>query len=140
MSDTNDAPAAAQPTTDTRDFTPTDYALADPTGKIVVTGRVPAFMVDDQQVPAGHTLARGAAHIENDHVPNGKIAPRPANPAALSGNVLTKLPVPSTVTINGIAYQVGDGELDMTFPQPGVYAITVSSPFPFLDATFTLRS
>lgn len=132
MSDIND------PTEETkRDETATAYVVADADGRIVLTGVVPAFMLADQTPPAGGALVQGIADITGDWVTAGAIAARPANPAVLNGTVLTALPNPSTVTINGVAYTVTDGELDMTFPNAGTYAITVSSPFPYLDAAFT---
>lgn len=120
------------------DITPTAFAIADSTGRIVATGVVPAHMVAAQTAPTGGVVANGAAHIESHWITGGAITPRPANPTALAGTVLSNVPNPSTVTINGTAYTVTDGELDMTFPAAGAYAITVASPFPYLDGAFSI--
>lgn len=79
------------------------------------------------------------AQLGTHYVVNGAVVPLPANPARLDGTVIFNLPNPSTVTINATPYRVTDGTLDMTFPRPGAYAITVSSPFPYLDASFTVN-
>ncbi|RQS39781.1 hypothetical protein DIE01_16350 [Burkholderia sp. Bp8990] len=93
-------------------------------------------MVEAQVVPAGGSIVLGTGLPEAYWVSNGALTARPANPAVLNGTILTGLPNPSTVTINGTPYTVTDGELDMTFPNAGTYAITVSSPFPYLEASF----
>lgn len=121
----------------TRDETLAPYAIADASGRITLIGVVPAFMHDAQAIPAGCSMAHGTAALDTDYVLNGAITARPKNPATLNGAVLSNLPNPSTVTINGTPYTVTDRELDMTFPNAGTYVITVSSPFPYLDASFT---
>jgi hypothetical protein len=117
--------------------TQTDYVVSDATGKIILVGSVPVSMLAIQPLASGQSITLGTADINLDWVSNGAVALRPANPATLSGTTLSNLPNPSTVTINGTAYTVTDGTLDMTFPNPGTYAINVSSPFPLLDANFT---
>lgn len=119
------------------DYTMTSYVAADATGRIMCAGNVPSFIYDAQVAPQGGSLVLGIGHPETDYVDDGAIVARPENPATLNGTILTGLPNPSTVTINGTAYTVTDGELDMTFPNAGTYAIAVTSPFPYLDAAFT---
>lgn len=84
-----------------------------------------------------HHIEARVNQLDTHYVLDGEVALRPANPAALAGMVLSGLPIPSTVTINGITYGVDDGTLEMSFPRAGSYSITVTSPFPFLDASFT---
>lgn len=129
MTDTEDTPRP--------DMTPTHFATSDASGRIVMTGLIPAYMIGSQAPLAGGAVVIGNADMNSDFVSGGVITPRPANPATLNGTVLSGLPNPSTVTINGTAYTVTDGELDMTFPNAGTYAISVTSPFPYLDAAFT---
>jgi hypothetical protein len=123
-----------------RDITMTHFAIADASGRIVVTGHAPAFHIDIQTPPDGGSVVRGKASLEDHHVVDGAIALRPVNPARLDGTTLTGLPVPSTVRINGKPYVVDDGVLEMRFPQPGRYAIEVESPFPYLGLTTELRA
>jgi hypothetical protein len=120
------------------DYTQTSYAVADSTGKIVVVGTIPAFMVSNQVPPTGGSLARGAADMSADYILNGVITPRPANPSTLSGVTISNVPNPSSVIIaGGSPTQVTDGEVDLSFTQPGTYAVVVSS-WPALDATFSV--
>jgi hypothetical protein len=135
MSDVQDGMTSAQPAP--LDYTMTEYVAANAAGMIMCAGLVPRYIYDVQIAPAGGSLVFGIGHPATDYVENGAIVARPANPAVLNGTVLTGLPNPSTVTINGTAYTVTDGELDMTFPNAGTYAIAVTSPFPYLDAAFT---
>ena len=118
-------------------FTQTDFVIADATGQIVLNGNVPAYQLYGLTVPDGGQILDVKGSPDTDYVSNKTLTPRPANPATLNGAVLSNLPNPSTVTINGTPYTVTDGELDMTFPNAGTYSITVSSPFPYLDASFT---
>lgn len=118
------------------DYTMTSYVAADATGRIMCAGNVPSFIYEAQVAPQGGSLVLGIGHPETDYVADGAILARPANPAVLTGTVLSGLPNPSTVMINGVAYTVTDSELDMTFPNAGTYAISVRSPFPYLDAAF----
>jgi hypothetical protein len=118
-------------------FTPTDFVIADSTGLIVLSGNAPAYQLLGLTIPEGGQILDVSGSPYTDYVVNKAVLPRPVTPATLTGTVLSNLPNPSTVTINGTAYTVTDGELDMTFPNAGTYAITVSSPFPYLDASFT---
>jgi hypothetical protein len=118
------------------DNVPTAYAVSDSTGKIMVTGLIPQFMIAAQPIPTGGALALGVADINADYVLNGVITPRPVNPTTLTGMKLLNVPNPSSVTIDGVnPQQVTDGEVDFTFTQPGTYTVVVSS-WPALDATF----
>ena len=74
--------------------------------------------------------------LSKNYVSNGVITPRPTNPTTLSGMKLLSVPNPATVTIAGVNPQtVTDGEVDLSFTQPGTYRVVVSS-WPMLDATF----
>jgi hypothetical protein len=114
----------------------TKCVIADSTGRITQRMMMPASMVELQTPPTGGSVVIGDGDWNTHYVVNGAIAPRPTNPAAQNGTVLSNLPSAATVTINGIAYTVDDGTLEMTFPNAGTYAITVSC-FPYLDAAFT---
>ena len=122
--------------TDDVDSTQTAFAVADATGKIVMAGTIPAFMIDTQPMPDGGSRAVGKATLDKHYVLNGTILERPANPTTITGMKLLNVPNPSTVTIDGASpHQVTDGEVDLSFTQPGTYTVVVSS-WPALDATF----
>lgn len=129
---------AADPVVTPDPFTPIAFAVADATGKIVLTGLVPPKMIAYQVIPAGGSLVEGVASIAADYILNGVITPRPVNPTTLTGLKLLNVPNPSTVTIAADgAVQVTDGEVDMSFTQPGTYNIKVVS-WPFLDGNFSV--
>jgi hypothetical protein len=59
--------------------------------------------------------------------------------------VLTGVPNPSTVTVldangEGGNYEVTDGQLEMTFADPGIYTITVMPAFPNQFVVLTLEA
>ena len=114
----------------------TVFVAADSKGEIQYTGSVPEFMMDVQISPAGGSIVRGIGSPVTDYVLNGAITPRPANTATISGMTISNVPNPSTVTIaGGSPTTVTDGEVDLSFTQPGTYTVVVSS-WPMLDATF----
>jgi len=124
---------------DPRDHTLTQYMIADATGKIVGLGNIPAFMLEFQVPPPGGSHVLGTGDQAVHYIQDGVRTARPTNPSTLSGTTLSNVPNPSTVAINGKSYAVTDGTLEMSFPQPGTYAITVSSPFPMLPAKFSIK-
>lgn len=122
----------------TSDPTQTNYAIADSTGRILLVGSVPAWMLPAQPLTAGQVIVLGKANLNLDYVSNSTITPRPANPSTISGMTISNVPNPSTVTIDGVNPQtVTDGTVNLSFTQPGTYTVVVSS-WPMLDATFTV--
>jgi hypothetical protein len=117
------------------DNAPIDYVVADATGRILIKGRIPAFMLDIQPLQSGHVLVPGIASLDVDYVSGGKITPRPANSATLSGMTLENLPIPCTITVNGAAHACTDPTATLSFSQPGTYPVSVSA-WPMYDATF----
>lgn len=114
-----------------------DYVLHDKAGRIHQTGTAPAFMIELQGGP-GLTRVEGLGDRERDYVKDGKIVPRPANPAELGGNVLIGMPMPCTIHINRSSYACNEPLAELDLPYPGTYAIRVEA-FPYLDAVFTLE-
>ncbi|MFP3693718.1 hypothetical protein, partial [Burkholderia sp. SIMBA_048] len=60
-----------------------DYVLATGDGRIVLTGSVPASMLDAQRqvMPEGGSLVQGRASLDTDWVTGEQVRPRPANTA-----------------------------------------------------------
>jgi hypothetical protein len=132
------SPNVSAPNTgaDPRDHTLTRYVIADATGKILGNGNIPAFMLADQVLLPGGSHVLGTGDTTTQYVTNGVITARPPNPTTLSGMQLSNVPNPSSVTIDAAnPQQVTDGEVELSFTQPGTYTIVVSS-WPMLDATF----
>jgi hypothetical protein len=117
---------------------PSPYVAADSTGKIVVTGTIPQFMIAIQVPPTGGSIVEGVGDPATQYVADGAIVARPTNPSTISGMTISNVPNPSTVTIDGANPQtVTDGTVDLSFTQPATYTVVVSS-WPYLDATFSV--
>jgi len=114
----------------------TDYVVHDADGAIVLVGNMPNFMLVDQPLEEGHTIAEGKGRWDTHHVVAGEIKGRQPNPATASGLRLSDVPNPSDVTIDGGNPQrVTDGVVDLSFTLPGTYEVRVHS-WPYLDAVF----
>lgn len=117
------------------DHTSTDYVVADASGRILVHGTIPAFMIASQVLNDGETTALGAGAPQTHYVAGGEVLARPANTATLDGMTLKGVPVGARVTIEGTDYTVTDGTVELSFSHAGTFAVQVSA-FPMLDATF----
>lgn len=73
------------------------------------------------------------------YVKDGRVTPRPANPAKLDGLTLTDLPSPGTLHIDGAAYPYEDSTVELEFDHPGTYKVRVES-WPYLDKEFTVEN
>lgn len=124
---------------DTVDKTMTDFVIADTaTGKIAMSGQIPAFMIPLQVLKAGQAVFLGKGSAATSYIVAGVITLRPPNPSSISGMKISNVPNPSNVTIDGgVPSAVTDGEIDLSFEQPGNYSVRVMS-WPPLDAVFTV--
>lgn len=68
------------------------------------------------------------------YVLNGVVTDRPVCPAVLNGLVLSDLPVPCVLDINGTKYNVDQSEVTLDLGT-GSFTITVIA-FPYLDGVF----
>jgi len=73
------------------------------------------------------------------YVLDGEAVERPINPAILTNQTLTNLPVPCKIIINGTEYDCDDTVVDLDLPMVNEYLITVVA-FPFLDAEFEIET
>jgi len=76
---------------------------------------------------------------DTHYVKDGVATARQANPAKLTGLSITGLPKPSVVTVEGVDYDVTDGQADLSFDQPGTYTVRVSS-WPYLNKEFKVEN
>lgn len=105
-------------------------------GRILQWGECPPDMLS-LQASAGRYVMQGEGRDTTHYVLRDSIVERPANPAMLNLQVLTQVPLPATITINGSRYDVNDSTVDLDFTYPGTYTVTVAA-FPYLDKTFTV--
>lgn len=73
------------------------------------------------------------------YVLNGEVVPRPENPATLSGQTLSNVPVPATIIVNGTSYESSESIVELGFSQPGTYAVKVVA-WPHLDKEFSVEN
>ena len=114
------------------------YITYDAQGKILQLNQCPDEMYAMQTAAAGQFhLIDGTSDIANNYVSNNGVLPRLKSTATITGNTITNMINPSTVSINGKFYTINDTTVTLTFPKAGAYNIVVSA-WPYLDATFTV--
>jgi hypothetical protein len=111
----------------------TDFAKYDDTGKILATGSMPTSMLELQD----GNIYVGTADADLQYIVGEVATPRPANPATLSGTILSNLPVPCVIRINASEYPCTDSTATLNLALVGTYTVTVTA-FPYLDAIFTV--
>jgi len=109
----------------------TQFVKHDDTGRVLYAGLVPTEMLELQ----GENVVAGEADPSKHYVLAGAITDRPANTAILEGMTLMELPIPCTITVEGVEHACADLTADLSFSHPGTYTVTVKA-FPMLDATF----
>ena len=71
---------------------------------------------------------------------DGKPTKRPINPTTLNDSKLNNVPPTSIIRIDDESYECDKGgTVDLDFPMPGAYKITVES-WPYLDKEFTYEN
>jgi len=82
-------------------------------------------------------------------VNNGEVAIRPPIPSTISALtlsadsidsiIISSLPNPCSVTVDGTTYEVTDGSFEFSTTMPGAYSIVVES-FPYKPTTFEVTA
>ena len=73
------------------------------------------------------------------YVSGGAVVLRPELPVTLAGSTLAGVPSGATVTIDGVRYTADGSDIELSFGQPGVYAVTVEC-WPYLDLELEVSS
>lgn len=113
------------------------YAVYNEAGRILRYGSCPEDMVDIQAMHPGESVTLGACDDLRHYVAGGEIVERPENTAALTGSILTGLPVPCTIHIDGTAYPCDEPTAELSFPYAGKFVVRVEA-WPHKDATFSV--
>lgn len=117
------------------------YEYLTATGEITQTGETNEQSFEAQKARAAATVAVcvGVADGATQYVVDGKPVDRPAfrkfdktSIAVGEEATLAGLPIPTTVTVNGTAHTVTDGEFVLVGTSAGRFSITVSA-WPYLD-------
>ena len=109
----------------------------------IATGRIETFRIClAEELPAYATPGFAFLEVERPPLPthyvaNGAVVPRPANPTTIAGTILSNVPVPAVVSINGTPFATADASVDLGLTLMGTYKVVVKA-FPYLDKTFTV--
>lgn len=123
------------------------YTVYDtPTGVILRSGECPDDMVDLQAQGASEAVlvaeSKDDAHFVDLSGPEPIIADRIPLPHSVAWNVISGLPVPTHVRVEGPltdAFEVPDGELEFAPPVPGTYRLTLTAGAMYLPAIVVLE-
>lgn len=98
----------------------------------IATGEIIACLLgNDYEVEAN--LPEGGDYIEGTYPPskyyiaNGNAVERQQMEIIISGNLISGLPIPCTARIEGVPYEVADGELELNANLPGPYRVRLSA-------------
>lgn len=111
------------------------------------TGRVIQLYTTTEENPAMvyDTETTGQVHVgtvpdmTRVYIRDGRVVQRPPNTVTLTGHMLTNIPVPSSVVINGASYPCDDTTAELEFEYPGTYHIRVES-WPHMDKEFVVEN
>jgi len=113
------------------------YYIFDPTAS---PGNFPGILVNDgiiDELIRQDSSAVIDSYFWDDDYP--AVMPKTTNPATISGQTLSNLPIPCTVSFPelGQEYEITDGEETFVIEVPGTYAVTVKS-VKYLDKSFEM--
>lgn len=116
------------------------------TGEILRSGACPDDIVSLQAVDESEAVltvkSNDAANYVDLSGSDPVIADRIPLPHSVDGNVISGLPVPVQVRVDGPlmdAFEVPDGEIEFAPPVPGTYTLTLTAGAMYLLAVVTLE-
>lgn len=112
------------------------YIIYNIDGEVLRTVSCAPSMID-VQLGTDESYIEGTCNDVTQYVLNDTVTDKPSMSATLIGNVITELPVPSTVSIDGQVFSVPDGILEFTIDQVGTYDI-VCEAVNYLPKKFTV--
>lgn len=109
------------------------------TGKIASIMEAPTEVIEATASVTGKEIFVGEGNHMTQYVVGGEVVDRPTNPARVEGLAIVDLPVPSTVILSDVEYEVTDGTAEFEFNLPGTYSVTVKS-WPYLDQELQIEN
>jgi hypothetical protein len=97
-----------------------------PDGSIDMYGTMAKGFVEDH-IDAGEPYLLAEGRMDTHYVGDGVLMDKTPGQAVLDGMTIKSLPIPAWVTIEGVTYEVTDGEAELEFTQPGTYAVQIRS-------------
>lgn len=84
-----------------------------------------------------YVISNEIVNERSHYVNDGMLSPRPVTAIAVSGNVISGLPIPCKVECNGSIYEVDDGIFEYDTPLRGKYSFSIRA-FPYVEYVGTL--
>lgn len=98
------------------------------TGNVLATGSAPDTEEVRPRGPSERVIFEYAnPELHYVDVATGERRDKHEITATLSGLTLSGLPLPATVTIEGVPYEVSDGTAELSFNLPGTYQVKVEA-------------
>lgn len=98
------------------------YIIYNSVGEILRAVTCPVNMIDIQ-LSTDESYIEGTCNDVTQYVLNNVLTDKPSMDTILTDNIITGLPVPSTVSVDGQVFSVSDGVLEFTIDQVGTYEI-----------------
>lgn len=129
------------------------YIFYNQKGMITGIGTCPDADFEKQQLPEGWKILEIKEDINiNDidfYVTQGRIKPKPEMGIVINKTkvktdgadtlTISNIPAGATIMISGATYTIDDGIAELTFQNPGIYQIRISSP-PYKDVTLEVEA
>ena len=108
----------------------------------LATGEMDATITCQQETagintPAGFGRVDGAWDSQKYYVANGVVTAKTSMSPVVTGSTISNLPIPCTVEVEWVVYQVDDGVFEFSSPLPGPYKWIISA-VPYLTTDVTL--
>lgn len=117
------------------------FVRYDATGAVTHWGAMADDVIQQLQDDGERIVFGGTGHSPDFYVDLDTLESRPKqdNPAYLDGMTLRAVPVPSKLCIRTATYDIDEPEIELSFPLPGTYALTLTS-VRYLTKTFTVTA
>lgn len=110
----------------------------EPNGAISAVLQGDQIVIDANKAATTENWIDGAWDGKTHYVLNGVATLRPDCPAVIDGLILSDLPVPCVLDINGTKYDVDQSEVELDLGT-GSFVIKVIA-FPYLDGVFNVEN
>ncbi len=110
----------------------------EPNGAISAVLQGDQIVIDANKVAATESWIDGLWDGKKYYVLNGVATLRPDCPAVIDGLILSNLPVPCVLDINGTKYDADESEVELDLGT-GSFVIKVIA-FPYLDGVFNVEN
>jgi hypothetical protein len=117
------------------------FVRYDEAGAVTDWGAMADDVIQKLQDEGQRIAFGGTGHSPDFYVDldTGVARPNQDNPAVLDSMTLRGVPVPSKLRIGTVTYDIDEPEIELSFPLPGTYALTLTS-VRYLTKTFSVTA